>query len=264
MRFTTRRPPAILAPYVDVLWRFEGEFAHARERILPHPTMQLIVNLDEDEMRWYDGPGYARTHRLSGAVVCGLFSRHFAIDTAEQRAVCGASFKPGAAGAFLAPPADEFHDAHVDLDDVWGRAQLRARLLEAPRGDVLATLEQILIERLRARDPDPAIEFAVRALDGGAQVGAVTDRLGMSPARFIRRFAAAVGLTPKRYARVRRFGRVLRSVEAGRAVDWTRVAQDCGYYDQAHLIHEFRDFSGVCPTRYSPRSPGDPHHVILD
>jgi AraC-like DNA-binding protein len=265
MRYTSRRPAPALAPFVEQLWHCESDLAHARERVLPHATMQLLVNLDEDELRWYDGPAYATTHTLGGATVCGVFARHFAIDTAEQRAICGVSFRPGGAAAFLAMPADELADTHVALDDVWrGGGGVRARLLDAGDADgVLAALEAILLERLRTREADPAVAFALRALDGGAPVGAVTDRLGMSPARFIRRFAGAVGVTPKRYARLRRFGRVLERVEAGGEVSWTRVAVDCGYYDQAHLIHDFRAYSGVCPTAYRPRSRGDRHHVVI-
>jgi AraC-like DNA-binding protein len=270
VRVTVRRPAPPLAPFVDQLWHCETALAHARERIVPQAAMQLLVNLEEDELRHYDGDGYARAHRMPGAAMCGAMTRHFAIDTAEQRLICGASFRPGGGAALFGAPADEARDRHVALADAWGAvgAGLRARLLDAgpdPHA-VLDALERVLLERLRAaRDPapDPAIAFALGALDGGAQVGAVTDRLGMSPARFIRRFAAAVGLTPKRYARLQRFDRVLHAVDLGRAIDWARVALDCGYFDQAHLIHDFREFSGVCPTAYVPRMMGDRHHTIL-
>jgi len=266
MRFTSRAPGPPLAPFVERLWHCESDFAHARERVLPRGTMQLLINLAEDQLRWYDGPGYATTHAMGGAALCGAFARHIAIDTVEQRAICGASFRPGGAAAFLALPADELRDLHVPLDALWGHdgAILRERLLEARGADaILRTLEAALVARLRTRDADRAIGFAIGALDGGAAVGDVTDRLGLSPARFIKRFAGVVGLTPKRYARLSRFNRVLETLELGRGVDWARIAQDCGYFDQAHLIHEFRAFSGVNPTAYRPRSPGDLRHAVL-
>ncbi len=266
MRYTSRAPAPALAPFVESLWYAENEAAHARERILPHPAIGLLVNLHEDELRWYDGDGHARVHRLAGASIAGTFTRHFAIDTAEQRAICGVSFRPGGAAPFLGVPADELRDQHVSLADLWGAAgaRVRERLLDAPRPHgLLRVLEQILMERVRALEVDPCVQWAMDALDRGAPVGAVTDRLGLSPARFIRRFAATVGLTPKRYARLRRFDRVLSSVAAGRAIDWARVALDCGYFDQAHLIHEFRDFSGLSPTAYDARSASGRHHQVL-
>ena len=78
-----------------------------------------------------------------------------------------------------------------------------------------------------------------------------------------RAFEARVGLTPKRFARLLRFQRVIAHAARGRA-DWARVAADCGYYDQSHLVHEFRALSGLTPSAYAPRSPGDRNHVILD
>lgn len=57
MRHVVRRPSAALAPFVESFWLFEGELPHARERILPSGTMQLLVNRHEDELRSYDGEG---------------------------------------------------------------------------------------------------------------------------------------------------------------------------------------------------------------
>ena len=128
---------------------------------------------------------------------------------------------------------------------------------------MLGALEAALREQLVRPERDPAVELALAAFDRDLPVGDVTARLGLSPRRFIRRFAGAVGLTPKRFARVRRFQRVLDAFERGRRVDWARVAADCGYFDQAHLIHDFRGFSGLSPTAYRPRSDAGRSHVPL-
>ena len=78
----------------------------------------------------------------------------------------------------------------------------------------------------------------------------MTDAVGLSAKRFIERFKIEVGLTPKRYCRVRRFQQALMLSNRGRNVDWTRVSMDCGYFDQAHFIHDFRSFAGITPTVY--------------
>src|SRR3984893_9100332 len=82
------------------------------------------------------------------------------------------------------------------------------------------------------------------------KIAAVADRIGLSARRFIDVFRKEVGLTPKLFCRVRRFQKVLRLVQRGRPVAWADVALDCGYYDQAHFIHDFRAFSGLTPTAY--------------
>jgi AraC-like DNA-binding protein len=267
MQFLHRAPPPALAPFVRALWYWTGEYTYARERILPSGAMQLLINLHEDELRWYDGEGYATVHRSRGAVFSGMFARHIAIDTDEQREIVGVTFKPGGAAPFLPAPADVAFETHVELDALWHRdgAVLRERLLDAGTPEaMLCTLEAVLRARLaRSCERDRAVAYALGAFDRGARVGDVTAHLGMTPRRFIQRFSAAVGLTPKRYARVRRFQRVLDALEGGRAVDWARVALANGYFDQAHLIRDFRAFSGVSPTAYAPRASDARHHVPI-
>jgi len=256
-----------LAPFVESLWHFTGELPHARERILPTGTMQLLVNLYEDELRTYAADGRGSAERIRGAAFCGAYARPFAIDTLEQRHVIGVAFRPGGAAPFLRDPADALREDHVELDRLWGRdgALLRERLLDAPTpAAALRTLERVLLEQVaRPLEVDKLVELAIGALDRGAPVGALTARLGTTPRRFIRHFESAVGITPKRFARVRRFGRVLESVERGRPVRWSAVAAWCGYFDQAHLIHDFQEFSGMSPTEYRPRAQGDRNHALI-
>ena len=71
-----------------------------------------------------------------------------------------------------------------------------------------------------------------------------------------------VGLTPKLYSRIERFQHVLRSVELCDEVDWVGVATSCGYFDQAHFIHDFREFTGLRPSDYlGLRIAGQRSHV---
>jgi AraC-like DNA-binding protein len=271
-RIYLRRPTGLLAPFVDTIWYFESSsFARERERILPTGAMQLLVNLEEDEIRTYHGPGYAEIERLPGAVLSGAYRGHFAIDTAEQRSIAGVAFRSGGAFPFFREPADEVSGVHVELGSLWGRGggTLRERLLEvstrtrSPEA-ILDLLErELLVRTVRPLDRDPALEFAMSAFERGATVTGVLARIGGSSKRFLRAFAERVGLTPKRFERIRRFRRVVDSIELGRPVAWAQVALESGYYDQAHLIRDFREFSGITPTAYAPRSYGDRSHVPL-
>jgi AraC-like DNA-binding protein len=267
MRLVVRNPPRVLAPFVASFWYFEGELPHARERILPSGSMQLLVNLHEDELRTYGGQDAATLRRTRGAVLSGAFARHFGIDTAEQRRIVGVRFEPGGAFPFFAAPPSTVSGAQVELDVLWGRdgATLRERLLEANApGDVLGRLQEVLLAHaVRPLARDRAVAFALTRLDSGARVGEVIERVGMSSRCFIERFAAQVGLTPKRYARVRRFHHVLASLEPCRTGVGAQLAAACGYADQAHLIHDFREFSGMTPTAYRPRGADERLHVPL-
>jgi AraC-like DNA-binding protein len=94
-------------------------------------------------------------------------------------------------------------------------------------------------------------------------VSDVADEVGLSARRFIELFKDEVGLAPKLFCRVRRFQRAVRLVHGRTDVDWADVALDCGYFDQAHLIHEFREFSGLSPTAYLRVRSSHLNHVPL-
>jgi AraC-like DNA-binding protein len=229
---------------------------HALERVLPTGAAQLIVNLKEDQVRVYRPESGTRCQTTPGAVLSGVQSRYCIIDTAEQECVAGVAFRPGGTAAFFRIPAHEARDAAIPLDLLWGSraAELRERLLEAPSPLAkLDTMERALAEFLRPPGLDPAVAFALEAFAQWSQnacIAAVTARIGLSPKRFIERFKSAVGLAPKRYCRILRFQRALADAESGLGVDWTRIAVDCGYFDQAHFIHDFRSFAGITPTGY--------------
>ncbi len=266
----SRRPRStLLAQFIGAFHWHENEGdapAMALERILPGGRVHLMVNLIEDEFRTYHGADCVRVERTRGAVLAGPNSQSTVIDTREQSSLATVNFKLGGAAAFFKAPISEARDLLVGLDDTWGRdgRVLRERLLEAPTPEAkFDVLEAVLLDHLVARrqERDPAIPFAGAELERGVRVSEVGSRLGLLPKTFERRFQAHTGLTPKRFARVRRLQRVVQSVSGCSQVDWSAVAAENGYSDQAHFIHDFRDLTGFTPTAYRPRAAAGHNHV---
>jgi transcriptional regulator GlxA family with amidase domain len=85
---------------------------------------------------------------------------------------------------------------------------------------------------------------------GAVGVGALKARYGVSARQFDRAFTRQVGMAPKVYARMLRFQRALALKQAGSASSWTQVAQAAGYFDQAHMIRDFRAFADATPTQF--------------
>ena len=269
MMFCQRVPRPPLDAFVASIWVFRDEpRPHALERILPTGAAQLIVNLKEDVTRLYDAERPHTCIATAGTVLAGVQSRYQIIDTAEQEYVAGVAFQPGGTAPFVRTPAHEMRDADTPLEMLWGRqatADLRERLLERSDPETqLDAVERALTERLRPDSTHPAIAFALAAFNRApltANIGTVTDAVGLSAKRFIERFKAQVGVSPKRYCRVRRFQQAVTQAYRGRALDWVQVALDCGYYDQAHFIHDFRAFSGLTPTGYQASRTSFQNHV---
>jgi len=232
--------------------------------------MQLIVNLREEELRVYDRQDHRCSQSLGVSLISGTHSRFVVIDTASQASTVGVHFKAGGAQPFLGVSAGEMRDANVPLDALWGTkaTELRDRLLEAQTPEVrFDVLKRALLAQVaRPLTHHPAVAFALREFQGMTRTRTVKDvsrRTGMSQRRFIQLFREAVGLTPKLFFRILRFQGVIRLVGSEKRVQWAEVALRCGYFDQAHFVHDFRAFSGTTPTNYLAHRGEHPNHVPL-
>lgn len=274
MPFHHRPPTPPLAPFIEALWFAENPPGPWRlERVLPSGAAQLIVNLKEDQTRSYtEAPGLpgvtAPSLTMAGSILAGPATRFQIIDSDEQEQVAGVSFRPGGTLAFFRPPAHELADRDVPLEMLWGARDtslLRERLLAAPGPEEkLAALENTLLAALSPHVLHPAVAFATAQFQRRpaiARITTVTAAVALSPRRFAERFEREVGMTPKRWCRVLRFQQALAQTFGAARVDWSALALDCGFYDQSHLVHEFRAFSGLTPTAYLASRTEFQNHV---
>jgi AraC-like DNA-binding protein len=274
MEFLGHAPPAPLARFVEHLWlarsgadepAVEGDqFPAGGVSVLFNlGPPQALIDADTRGIAWYDG-----------AWAAGERERPLRLGAPWGSDLVGIQFRPGAAGAFLGVPLGALAGRIVDLADLWpDAAQLRERLALAPGSEArLALLERELQARLvRARNIaraatherlDALVEHAVEALrrrGAGASIGGLADDLGLSRRHLARVFADRVGLGPKALHRVLRFQRVIRATAALARPAWAEIAVRCGYFDQAHLIRDFRRYAGIAPTEYLARRSVDPN-----
>jgi AraC-like DNA-binding protein len=167
-------------------------------------------------------------------------------------AMTGVRFRPGMAGEFLGVSPAELTDRAVPLEDLLGQQarELQSKLAAVP--DRAGALGAFL--RVPERPPDlvrRAIEAMVEAR-GVADLDRIAAQSHLSPRQFRRRCLEASGLTPKHLCRVLRFryAASVAAVSMGKPApraDWAQIAADAGYFDQAHLIRDFREFTGRTP-----------------
>ena len=256
MTSTVLAPCPALAGFVELFWAEEaGCRTPGTERVLPSGTTDIVFDLQDPSRP---------------AVICGPHSQPFALERAARESYAGIHFKPGGAAALLGVAESELANAHVGLDAIWGGAarELSHRLCEAATPDLrLRLLEHALLARLdRARARHPAVTYALCQLSRSPaprSIGEIGANAGLSARRFIALFTAQVGLTPKLFARVRRFQRVLKLAHARPHPDWIELALGCGYYDQAHLVRDFGDFASLAPSAYLRLRSHDPNHISL-
>jgi AraC-like DNA-binding protein len=253
-------PGAPVNQFVEFLWFYEDwQGSHSMERVLPDGAFELVIELAGGPRKLFDRDNLTRFTSFRRGWISGAHSRYLVIDALAGASMIGAHFKPGGIIAFV-PSAAEFRDEVVAMDLVWGSAaiELRERLQGAPGPAAkLDILEQFLAALLRRASLDEkrheriawaTAQFLQQPHQRSIRV--VADRLGVSHKHFIEQFRNQVGLTPKLFCRVRRFQQVLQQINSRRPVQWAQLAYDCGYYDQAHFVHDFQAFSGINPSAY--------------
>ncbi|WP_394844238.1 AraC family transcriptional regulator [Pendulispora brunnea] len=243
-------PP--LAPYVECFWtkRIDVSRTLVRHRVLPDGCMDILFYLD------------GRHGEVREGLVVGTMTRALLVDeSASGERVVAVRFRPGAAIAFLATPAHELTDRNIALSDIWRDTDpLRERLRTATSlAACVGELERALLLRLAgraARPLDPLIGAAVGALrrvqDEPPRIGELARSLGVSRQHLAQKFKIHVGIGPKEFERVVRMTRLTeRLLAPGRPKSTAELAYDLGYYDQAHMIHEFKALTGLTPREYA-------------
>ena len=236
-RYREYAPHPALRPFVACYWTSTAPAGAGARRILPDGCIDILFDLEDGGPR-------------AGTIV-GAMTRPFLFEPQGAVSFVAVRFRPGGAVPFLRLSADAITDAEVALTHVWRAGSLGAQLRE-PDGDEarVRRLEAALRARLAdAPALDARIQHAVSLLeDGTPAIDTVAAAVGLSRQHLIRLFRQHVGLGPKRFARVMRMQRLRSRIDGVSRPDWAAVALDAGYYDQAHMIGECRELTGVTPT----------------
>jgi AraC-like DNA-binding protein len=244
--YTEHVPPAPLREHVECIWtRGTPSMPDEHHHVLPDGCIDLVFS--------YSTPAVGAPP--STALAVGTMTRPLVVGGREASAYVGVRFWPGRALPFVGVPAAELTDLRVEIADLWReRAANLAHVQGADIAALRSTLEALLVKRLAGADGvDRTVDAAVRAIlraGGNLSIGALAPALGVTRQHLARAFAMHVGVSPKVFARVARVRRVLSRARVAAAVDWATLALDAGYYDQAHLAGEVREFTGRTPTEW--------------
>jgi AraC-like DNA-binding protein len=249
----TRPLPDALHTFVHGMMGYvESSPGVVSQRQLPGPRVVVIVELGPP-IRMSDPR--LRDARFPGGFVAGVgdfvtVTEHDGFQSGIQ-----IDLTPVGARALFGVPMDELAGAVVSLSDLLPRQErsLAERLDAMPdwdaRFDALEALLVGSIERMTARSAIVAWACArIDAARGGLDMRALARELGYSEKQVVRLFRDQVGLAPKLFARLSRFDQLVQRLRSGRDASWSELANELGYYDQAHLVREVRHFAGTTPT----------------
>jgi AraC-like DNA-binding protein len=264
-----RRVHPALRGVVTQLWHGAGRVAYQRDRILPRAQSYLLINLGPPQYMVLAGPPEIRV-AFDDIWFSGISEHPIDTEAPHGNVLLGVAFAARGAASLLPMPQAGLANRTGSFAELFGRGalELRERLLET--GDVagrLALVEDWLLDIcVSGRHIHPLIDWATRRLaeSGGRMRTAELARdAGVSRKHLAGLFRDQVGLAPKTLARIHRFQRALGALNVECAVDWSELADRCGYYDQSHLIHDFRQFAGMSPADFARRAQPDAGSVVL-
>lgn len=253
MNYETFRPSPDLQPFVKLYWLLEvpAEPNPEPQRIIPDGCIELIFNIGDDIERITD----KKTITQPRTMVLGHITKPFFIRPTGRVESFAVRFYPH--GFYFLSPTAPLHtltDTETPLADIISLAKatkLEVDIARADTPDRIAIIESFLRSELRDNTShDTLVALAVDTIftTKGRESISKTITSDQSRRRQLeRRFRMAIGMSPKQLSKVARLQAVLRDLLANPQQSLAQVAQRYNYYDQAHFIKDFKDFTGVTP-----------------
>lgn len=249
MKYLEFQPSESLKRFIKCYWILEDDAAAtAVQTIVPDGRAELIINLaspfeHQKDQGWQRQPSCFVVGQITGPLM---------VRPNGPAKILGVRFRPEGARHLLGIPMNELTNSVVAVAEISPRLQRRLERLGELRSLTaqVAELDRIMSGCAADAEEDARMGFAVREFErAGGLIGIerLADRIGLSSRQFERRFRNAVGISPKLFSRMQRFQLIFQVMDQPQA-NWIDTAIQCGYYDQAHLIRDFREFSGKTPT----------------
>lgn len=232
-------PSPKFAQHVECFWMHRTDGPVRNFHVFPDGCSDIIL---EQPARDY-----------GGLAIVGMMTRAQAFDIPGGHLTFGLRFRPGMAARLLRVPGSVAVDQSIPLADAWKAAAVRNLLDQVASSrssrDAIARFEASLADPAPL---DPVEKSLAWLAECGGQVSmdALADAASLSPRQFRRICIDRTGLSPKHLARILRF-RQAAKYASEQQPDWADVAVASGYYDQAHLINEFKELAGVSPAQFS-------------
>jgi AraC-like DNA-binding protein len=240
-RHSRRNPSPDLACFIEHYWTVSLDLRGLEPYMtetLPHPNVQVVFEEGK-------------------SAVAGVQTSKFTRLLEGRSQVFGIKFKPGGFYPFLKASVSSLTDCTVPVNSIFGTD---ADALETV---LLSPCEED--EKLKAAneffhacipEPDKTIGLAgqlVTRIFQEADIKTVDDlvsRTGIGKRSLQRIFNEYVGISPKWVIRRYRLHELVERIKSGESLDWVNLALELGYFDQSHLINDFRSIIGYSPIRY--------------
>lgn len=249
--FETIKPSPLLAAYIKHYWFLKAESILSEQvRTVPTGHISLIFHRGRQIF------SVSRNEFQSKGFLCGHEKNYTDLLYSGYIDMICVVFRPLGANVFFKMPMSEINGLQANIHDLEDKnlADLQESLYETETNrQCILLIEQFLLNRIGHTDTynRKRINAAINLINSGEkEISALADASCLSPRQFNRVFTEYVGAGPKEFQRIIRFQRALYTLQSQKEINPAQLAVECGYYDQPHLIKEFRSYSGYTPTEY--------------
>lgn len=240
-RHSRRRPATTVAPWIAHYWMVSWDLTSTGPHVvesLPHPNVHAIFE-------------------NNSSVICGVQTSKFSRVLQGQSQVFGIKFRPGGFRPFLDSPVSELTNRMVPANHLFGNdvQKLEAVLLSCEKEDTKVEAADAFF-RMRAPEPAETALLAghlVERILHEPEIKTVDDlvsRVGIGKRSLQRIFHEYVGVSPKWVIRRYRLHELIEKLNSLDQPNLTEVALEMGYFDQSHLINDFKSMVGYAPTQH--------------
>lgn len=256
MTYQTIEPGKELSMLVKCYWTLDGpkEDIPYKQRIVPDGCMEMIFHYGDLYKQYTDDNNYLVQPRC---FVFGQLTAPLEIEATGITSIFSVRFQSEGFAAFSAMPVKQMENTATSLEKVFGadgtvfeNTMLHATTIE----EKVSITEKFLLGRLTdATTFDRVVSAAVSTIlevNGQLSVDQLSEKININRRQLERKFSTATGLSPKQLSKIIRLQAVLKLLLSGRFKNFSDLAYEGEYYDQAHFIKDFREFTGYTPKEF--------------
>lgn len=256
MKYQVYTPSAGLQPFVKCFWSLDDEKQDepVKQRVLPDGCMEMIFHYGDLYQQYFeDGSSIIQPRSF----VFGQITKYIEIAPTGKSGIISARFLPDGISPFLSMPLKSLDNRAVSIRDIFGDdgEKLEEKVINAnDNQERIQLIETFLLSKLTEQKTIDAITKScvdiIFQSQGQIGLADLADKMNLHRRNMERKFISAIGMSPKQLTRVARLQATLKMLEQKNSTTLTEIAYESGYYDQAHFIKDFREFTGMSPKSF--------------
>lgn len=256
MNYQIYTPSQELQPFVKCFWSLDDDEKKVpvKQRVLPDGCMEMIFHYGDLYRQYFeDGSSIIQPRSF----VFGQITRYIEIAPTGISGIFSARFLPDGISPFLKMPVTQLENKAVSLKDIFNEDGniLEEKVLNATNNDDrIRQIETFLLSKLTEQNTIDAITKSCVdiILQSQGQIGITTlaGKMNIHRRNMERKFTSVIGISPKQLAKVARLQATLKMLGQKKFTNLTEIAYENGYFDQAHFIKDFKEFTGINPKSF--------------